>query len=395
MIIQRNIHNLTHLLLLVNQLLLSCSTENLLYLVFDSESAPLASAILQHHHQQPGKTIIILKLNKTFTEEEEHLQMDYTNSIIISILSQSLSKVLRFFARKYNLDSINSISKHLCITEHKGPIGRIYSKFKNMFEYKNIRIVLLQRTDDDFIAHINPWPKSSTRTIETYSKSTFKNSTNVCELLFPIDIRNTQMHYVSITNNPPYLYQVQDFRSGSVHIGGTEVRMMELLMSHWNWTVHFCTADDMTIQAIRCTNCRHTQSKIDRVFKTILPINGALQPNETCNLFMTNINYRDNSIYGFTTAQIFSVPDTKYLHSFAYERMVFIVPTERDQSSILWRTIVRSPLFNVWILQIFLFSILRKVLQMGSMSGYVQAFPAFLSHVWSDFWHIIRRNIRS
>lgn len=56
------------------------------------------------------------------------------------------------------------------------------------------------------------------------------------------------------------------------------------------------------------------------------------------------------------------------MDSFAYEQYVIVVPTEWQASAIDIRSMIKSPLFIVWIFIIVLFTLLRKCFQLFAMN---------------------------
>lgn len=386
---QQNFHNYTNLLLLVNQLLLS-STEHLVCLVYDSDSAHIASAISQ---QQTNKSLIIL--NQISLEDSRiQIELNYKNSIIISIFSQPPIKVLQFIVEQYEKYLINVNAKHLYIIN-----TRIYQfdEVRNVIrkiQLRHIQMVLLEISEnDDIIAYsyLRPFSTKSFNDLQAFLITSIKNTTNVRELIFPNDVSNTTVAYFSLSYNPPYVYQVQDFRSDSKYVGGIEIRMMELLMDHWNWTVHFCKADKVTMKIIQCHHCEQTQRKIDHVFKTTLHRH---HPIHYCHFYDYSVMYPD-SLYSFTAAQAITWRTAIGLTSFAHERLVIIVPTEWELSSIVWRSIFRSPLFNVWIVQILLFSIIRKLLQELSINTNVRGFLDIFFHTFGLTFGVTSEDVSS
>lgn len=338
-------------------------------MIFDSESAHLASAISQ---QQTNKALII-QHNISAKKWVNKIDTNYANTIIISILSQPPLKVLQFFLKQYDNHLINLYTKHLCITRTQFVINRGDKMWQliKMFQRKNIQFVLLE-SNDDFIAHSYLWPYSTKSFNDVQKNHISSNSTNVRELIFPNDVRNTIIAYFYLSYNPPYVYQVQDFHNGSVFVGGIEIRMMEMLMDRWNWTVQFYKPDHASMARINCRHCEEMQRQIDHRFKTNLRTNRR-HPIKTCHLYRTMDMYPD-SLYSFTATQTMGWDGALYLSSFAWERLVIVVPTEWELSAIIWRSIFRSPLFNVWIFQILLFSIVRMVLQKCSIYANARRF---------------------
>lgn len=267
-----NLPNVSSLLLVIHQLLLS-SNENTLLLLFDKVSSDLATEIFRLNVSQAK---VVQTINSDIYNINERIF--YENTIIISIISRPIAHVGEDYLRVYYHEKLNRKSKHLCLISSQSSSSNNHSdieEFSKFFIKHNIHVVPVVHhwNDSNFVIH--SFELAVRKTLRNlYPNDVLNKSENVRELIFPsFNVRDIDVTYYAINFNPPYLYRVEDFTSESqTYLGGIEIRMMELLIDQLNWTVHFETFD----QFLKLTNDDswriETYQRINkRIFRTNVP----------------------------------------------------------------------------------------------------------------------------
>lgn len=254
---------LSHILFIIKKLFLS-SNESLLLFLFDTDSTDIATQILCEPlllHQ----SIIVINIDPSITTSI-NTGMYYENAIILSVISQQPSMASQFFINAYLNKELNSKSKHLCIFNDKLSVQRSeIESFVRDLHKQRLYLALLQWTNDGDIL-IYP-PSIDHNNLPTKAKTFNINSSNVQDL-FSLKHRNISVVYIAFRLIPPFTYHVQDFTSSETYMGGIDIRIFELLIEKWNWTVQFLKFKPL-IQDGPAVNL--FEKIYDHPYRTILP----------------------------------------------------------------------------------------------------------------------------
>lgn len=272
---------LAHFVLLVEQLLLSCN-EHILIVIYDRQTSHITSEILR---QNIGQTRIVFNIEFERTKILQNIQKYYNeSSVIIAPLSDSVASVYHFFTVTFSKEIFNAESKVLYVIPENRPIfdDGTFIEFIGNFANYSIHFSVVQLNDIDFKvqSYVLPYVHNGDDiVIKTNTKEEFYTDApvNVRKLMYPIRLRGLTVSYLASTFNPPFVYRVADFNAGaSEHlsfIGGSDIRMVELLMERFNWTMNYFLPnyDEFLIgdlAAEECQECEFNRQFNDRVFRT-------------------------------------------------------------------------------------------------------------------------------
>lgn len=364
---------LSHLLLLINKLLLS-SDETILLFIFDSDSSDIATKILCENVSLKS---IVIKFDPNNPIDKGMYQ---ENAIMLSVISQQPSITSRFFIDAFLNKNINIKSKHLCIVNNFAQQSEIESFVSDCKTLKLNWVVLQLTNKGDILFHSSLIPYYS----PTINERIINNSSVVHDRLFSFKHRNISVLYIAFGLNPPFSYRVQDFKSNETYLGGIDIRIIELLAEKWNWTLRFLEYSYTAGQP--ATQDYHKNSKFDdrftgRSFRTIVPKKRRhpysyfhLQDFEKKYIILYQITATSYlkfiysplnetlAIYSLVDNFNFNMNEADDISSiFGIQKLVIIVPLEWKSWSIT--TLVKSPLFNVWTAAIITVTFLRMGLQ--------------------------------
>lgn len=245
--------NATNILFLMHKLLLS-STETLLIILYDPDCSLLTTAILRQTYTQ---SIVAYQITNSTTVESLHQSNNIIdNAIVISIFCRNRPSIAQqTLTRYYNHFYINRKFTHFCLihTKNYNDKKMEMTDFIRSFLKLNVRMVpvLITKRNEDYDFNVftssSSWSYSpSTQTLSTEYSSSFlmhrDKHLNMNELLVPvINIQNQSAYYFCSDYNAPLVYRVRAFSENvTLFIGGTEVRMMNLIAERMKWNVQFC-----------------------------------------------------------------------------------------------------------------------------------------------------------
>lgn len=245
--------NATNILFLVHTLLLS-STETLLIILYDPDCSHLTTAILRQTYTH---SIVAYQITNSTSVESLHQSNIIDNAIIISIFGRNRPSIAQqTLTRYYNHFYINRKFTHFCLihTTNYHDKKMEMTDFIRSFLKLNVRMVPVliakRKADYDFnvFTSSSSWSYSpSTQTLSTEYSSSFlmqqeDKHLNMNQLLVPvINIQNLSAYYFCSDYNAPHAYRVRAFSENvTLFVGGTEVRMLNLIAERMKWNVQFC-----------------------------------------------------------------------------------------------------------------------------------------------------------